>query len=221
MDRVDFLNQAYRSNWQKKSELQVSFSLSNQAMRNFRPSAKFDSCRWAIRRVKQIVDCSNVLATSAIWITFTWLCFNLLEKLTWRSKYSNLCGLTFLFQVELYERQMGQKAALVQRQDEEDEEDNENDQPSGGQDRRSTILASYSTRTTLSEGLQPSSVYVVEVCPCFKNNSIWICLVVCQRRLHWRPIAGRIYNSCFENTSVSIWTRFRPKSTWITITSSV
>lgn len=67
--------------------------------------------------------------------------------------------------VELYERQMGQKAALVQRADDNDndDEDDEGDQAAGGQDRRSTILASYRTRAALSEGLQPSSVYVVEV----------------------------------------------------------
>jgi hypothetical protein len=60
---------------------------------------------------------------------------------------------------------MGQKAALVQRNDDTDEEDEDSEQQHAGstQERRSTILPSYSTRASLSEGLQPGNVYVIEV----------------------------------------------------------
>lgn len=68
-------------------------------------------------------------------------------------------------QVELYERQMGQKAALIQRNEDSEDDDEEIDQNPeiSTQDRKSTILPSYSTKASLTESLQPESVYVIEV----------------------------------------------------------
>lgn len=67
--------------------------------------------------------------------------------------------------VELYERQMGQKAALIQRNEDSDDDEEEIDQTHeiSAQERKSTILPSYSTKASLANGLQPESVYVIEV----------------------------------------------------------
>lgn len=72
---------------------------------------------------------------------------------------------------------MGPKAALVQRpsdtnDDEEEDEDSDQQHAISTQDRRSTILASYTTKATLDDGLQPDSVYVVEV------SSFYICVFI-------------------------------------------
>ena len=86
--------------------------------------------------------------------------------------------------VELYERQapLAQKAALVQAAaDGDDENEEADDAPSsqtnegdtraadvtrlvnGGVERRSTILPSHSVSALLTDGLEPSAVYVIEV----------------------------------------------------------
>ncbi|KAI6181481.1 hypothetical protein M3Y98_00834000 [Aphelenchoides besseyi] len=77
--------------------------------------------------------------------------------------------------IELYEKQVGQKAALVQTATDDDESDEADDSTgnvgsqlssgnaNGNPERRSTILPSYSTHATLSDSLEPNSVYVVEL----------------------------------------------------------
>ncbi|KAI6224552.1 CBR-KAL-1 protein [Aphelenchoides fujianensis] len=76
--------------------------------------------------------------------------------------------------VELYEKQIGQKAALVQASDdsEDDAEEADDSAPAatsgganggGGPERRSTILPAHSTHAVLGEGLEANSVYVVEL----------------------------------------------------------